>query len=138
MKENEAHPVPIAPGSVITNGLSESSITELQRQIHDEILPKLDSALGNIDAVTISLRNGVFNEQGVRNLQATLSNFATASEDFKGVATQADQFLKNGNEAMGSVKGAAGDLKAFIANLRQHGILFYRDTAPPVPPKKKP
>lgn len=136
MKDNNEHPVPIAPGSVITNGQSESSIAELQRQIHDEILPKLDSALGNIDSVTVSLRNGVFNEQGIRNLQMTLSNFATASADFKGVATQADQFLKNGNDAMGSVKGAAGDLKAFIANLRQHGILFYRDSAPPASPKK--
>jgi phospholipid/cholesterol/gamma-HCH transport system substrate-binding protein len=136
MKELEAHPVPIAPGSVITNGQSESSIAELQRQIHDEILPKLDSALGNIDAVSVSLRNGVFNEQGIRNLQMTLSNFATASDDFKGVAVQAGQFLKNGNDAMGSVKGAAGDLKAFIANLRQHGILFYRDTAPLAPTRK--
>lgn len=136
MKDNDEHPVPIAPGSVITNGQSESSIAELQRQIHDEIFPKLDSALSNIDAVTVSLRSGVFNEQGVRNLQMTLSNFATASADFKGVATRADQFLKNGNDAMGSVKGAAGDLKAFIANLRQHGILFYRDSAPSSSPKK--
>lgn len=136
MKDNDEHHVPIAPGSVITNGQSESSIAELQRQIHDEIFPKLDSALSNIDAVTVSLRSGVFNEQGVRNLQMTLSNFAAASADFKGVATQADQFLKNGNDAMGSVKGAAGDLKAFIANLRQHGILFYRDSAPPSSPKK--
>ena len=30
---------------------------------------------------------------------------------------------------MDSVNGAAGDLKAFIVNLRQHGIIFYRDTA---------
>lgn len=136
MNDEDQHPVPIAPGSVITNGQSESSIAELQRQIHDEVLPKLNSALGNIDAVTLSLRNGVFNEEGVRNLQNTLSNFAIASADFKGVATQADQFLKNGNDAMGSVKGAAGDLKAFIGNLRQHGILFYRDTAPAAPSKK--
>lgn len=136
MKEYIAHPVPIPPGSVITNGLSESSIAELQRQIHDEILPKLDSALGNIDAVSVSLHKEVFNDQGVRNLQTTLSNFATVSADFKGVAKQADLFLKNGNEAMGSVKGAAGDMKAFLANLRQHGILFYRNTAPSAPGKK--
>ena len=136
MRDNDEHPVPIAPGSVISNGQSESSIAELQRQIHDEIFPKLDSALSNIDAVTVSLRNGVFNEQGVRNLQSTLSNLATASADFKGAATQADQFLKNGTDAMGSVKGAAGDLQAFIANLRQHGILFYRDTAPAASAKK--
>lgn len=137
MREDGEHPVPIEPGSIITNGVSESSIAELQRQIHDEILPKLDSALGNIDAVSLSLRNGVFNEQGVRDLQLTLSNFATASSDFRGLAMQAGQFLRNGNEAMGSVKGAAGDLKAFVANLRQHGILFYRDTAPSALPARQ-
>jgi len=129
MREDNTHPVAIAPGSVIPDGQSESSIAELQRQIHDEVLPKLNAALGNIDAVTVSLKDGVFNAEGIANLQRTLSNCASASSDFKGVAVQANVFLRNGNDAMGSVKGAAGDLKAFIANLRQHGILFYRDTA---------
>jgi hypothetical protein len=42
---------------------------------------------------------------------------------------------------MDSLQGSAVDLKAFIANLKQHGIIFYRDTAPQQPAgplKKKP
>lgn len=140
MREVDPHPVPIPPGSVITNGQSESSIAELQRQIHDEILPKLGSALGNIDAVSETLRNDIFNKQGVENLQTTLGNLAVASSEFKEAAGEAGSFLKKGNSAMGSLQASSVDLKAFIANLKQHGIIFYRDTAPeqaPGPVKKR-
>jgi phospholipid/cholesterol/gamma-HCH transport system substrate-binding protein len=136
MQDSEAHPVPIPPGTVITNGQSESSIAELQRQIHDEVLPKLSTALGNIDAVSATLRNDVFNQQSVKNLQATIANFrttsdalASASGEIQGVVGQANTFLKKGNAAMDSVQGATGDLKAFLGNLRQHGIIFYRDSS---------
>ncbi len=148
MSDDAVNQRPIAPGSVITNGLSESSIAELQRQLHDEILPKLDNALVNIGEVSESLRKDVFNAEGIKNLQATLANFRTTSESLstssgqiKGVADQANLFLKKGNFAMDSVTGAAGDMKAFMTNLRQHGVIFYRDTAPlpsSGPLKKKP
>jgi len=145
MNEMTPNPVPIVPGSVIKNGQSESSIAELQRQMHDEILPKLSSALDNIDAVSQSLRKDIFNKQGVENLQATLANFHTASDSLaavsgqiQGVVDQTSTFLRKGNETMDSAKGAAGDLKAFISNLRQHGIIFYRDTAPGIGPRKQP
>jgi len=145
MNDEVLNPIPISPGSVIKNGLSESSIAELQRQMHDEILPKLSSALGNIDAVSQSLRKEVFNKEGVENLQATLANFHTASDSLatvsgqiQGIVNQTGTFLKKGNETMDSAQGAAGDLKAFIANLRQHGIIFYRDTALDSAPRKKP
>lgn len=136
MKDDAIDQKPIAPNTVITNGLSESSFAELQRQIHDEILPKLDTALSNIDSVSASLKNKIFDEQGVKNIQATLANFRTTSEtlasssaQIKGVTDQANLFLRKGNSAMDSVNGAAGDFKAFVVNLRQHGIIFYRDTA---------
>ena len=138
MDDNNVNPKPIAPGTVVKNGQSESSIAELQRQVHDEILPKLSTALDNIDAVSKSLRDDVFNKQGVQDLQTTLSNFRTTSEamasssgELKDVMNQANIFLKKGNSAMDSVQGATGDLKAFVANLRQHGIIFYKDSASP-------
>jgi len=130
MSDSITDPQPIPPGSVVSNGISESSITELQRQVHDEILPKLGIALDNIDAVSQALRKDVFNKEGVANLQQTLGNLAVASTEFKSAAEEAGVFLKKGNVAMDSVKGAAGDLNAFIANLKQHGIIFYRDTTP--------
>ncbi len=134
----------IPPNSVITNGVSESSIAELQRQLHDEILPKLDSALTDISSVSGVLRNKVFNEEGVKNLQATITNFRITSEalaassgQIKNVTDQANLFLKKGTMAIDSVNGSVGDLKVFIANLRQHGIIFYRDTSNAGPIKKK-
>jgi len=66
----------------------------------------------------------------VENLQATIGNLATASSEFKAAAGNAGSFLRKGNVAMDSLQGSAIDLKAFIANLKQHGIIFYRDTAP--------
>ena len=145
MNDSITDPHPISRGSVIKNGLSESSIAELQRQMHDEILPKLSSALDNIDAVSRSLSKDIFNKEGVKNLQATLANFhttsdalAAASGQIKGIANQTTLFLRKGNETMDSAKGAVGDLKAFIANLRQHGVIFYRDTASAYGPRKQP
>jgi phospholipid/cholesterol/gamma-HCH transport system substrate-binding protein len=141
MGDNITDPKAIPPGSVVTNGISESSIAELQRQVHDEILPKLSTALENIDVVSEALRNSVFNKEGVANLQVTLGNLAVASSDFKTAAGEAGTFLKKGNAAMDSLQGATVDLKAFIQNLKQHGIIFYRDTAPvgnPGPLKKQP
>lgn len=144
MSEDALNQKAIAPDSVITNGLSESSIADLQRQLHDEILPKLNDALANIDSVSGSLKNKVFNDEGIKNLQATLVNFRTTSEtlaasstQIKGVTDQANFFLKKGNSAMDSMNAAVDDLKPFIINLRQHGILFYRDTASADAPVKK-
>lgn len=144
MSEDALDQKAIAPDTVITNGLSESSITDLQRQLHDEILPKLNDALANIDSVSGSLKNKVFNDEGIKNLQATLVNFRTTSEtlaasstQIKGVTDQANFFLKKGNSAMDSMNAAVDDLKPFIINLRQHGILFYRDTASSDGPVKK-
>jgi len=143
MSEDAAGRKPIPPNSVITNGISESSIAELQRQIHDEILPKLDSALGNIDGVSKTLRDEIFNEQGVKNFQVTLANLRTASDalaassgEIRNITSQATVFLKKGNDTMDTARGVADDLKAFITNLRQHGIIFYRDTAPVGAPRK--
>ena len=137
MDDSILNPKPIAPGTIVKNGQSESSIAELQRQLHDEILPKLSSALYNIDAVSRSLHEDVFNKQGVQNLQVSLAHFRTTSDalasssgELKDVMTQANVFLKKGNAAMDSVQGATGDLKAFVSNLRQHGIIFYKNSAP--------
>lgn len=125
----------IAPGSVV-KGQRSSSVEDLERQV-SEVLPKVDDAVENINAITERLKNEVFNEEGVKNLQITLANFRTTSDalaassgQIKNIASQANVFFKKGNETMDAAKGATGDLKAFIANLRQHGIIFYRDTAP--------
>jgi ABC-type transporter Mla subunit MlaD len=134
MSDNALNQQPIAPGSVV-QGERASSLADLQRQI-GEVLPRVYDAVENINVITEGLKKDVFNDQGIKNLQATLANFRTASDalaassgQLKGLTSQTSLFLKKGNATMDAADGAAVDLKAFITNLRQHGIIFYRDTA---------
>ena len=80
----------------------------------------------------------------MKNLQVTMANFRTTSDalvsasgQIKGITSQATTFLKKGNETMDSARSTTTDLKAFILNLRQHGIIFYKDTAPDGSPRKQ-
>lgn len=141
MSESALNQKPLPPGAVV-QGLRASSMADLQQQI-GEVIPKIDGALENINVITARLKNEVFNEQGVKNLQVTLSNFRTTSDalaassgQIKSITTEANMFIKKGNETMDSAKGAAVDLKAFIANLRIHGVLFYRDSASSAGPRR--
>ena len=135
MSEAALNQKPIPHGAVV-QGVRSSSMADLQKQI-GEVLPKVYDAVENINVISERLKKDVFNKEGVENLQSILRNFRTTSEtlasssgQIKGVTDQASLFLKKGNAAMDSANGAAGDLKVFIGNLRQHGIIFYRDTAP--------
>ena len=140
MSEAALNQKPI-PHDAVVQGSRASSMADLQQQI-SEVIPKVDDAVENINVITSRLKKEVFNEQGVKNLQVTLSNFRTTSDalaassgQIKNITSEANVFIRKGNETMDSAKGAAVDLKAFIANLRQHGVLFYRDTAPSPPPR---
>ena len=132
---------PIPHGAVV-QGSRASSMADLQQQIA-EVMPKIDGAVESINVIATRLKKDVFNEQGVKNLQVTLSNFRTTSDalaassgQIKSITSEANVFIRKGNETMDSAKGAAVDLKAFITNLRQHGVLFYRDTAPSATPRR--
>jgi phospholipid/cholesterol/gamma-HCH transport system substrate-binding protein len=124
----------MAPGAVV-KGLRESNIADLQAQI-GEIVPKIDQVVSNINAVTERLNKDLFNKKGIAELQESLANihqttavFAKSSEQIGNIFNQASLFLSKGTATMDSAKDATDDLKAFIENLRHHGIIFYRDTA---------
>ena len=117
----------IAPNSVI-QGERESNIADLQRQV-GEIVPKIDHVVSNINAITDHLNKDIFNKKGVNEMQESISNIHAATAQIDGVLHQTATFLNKGNQAMDSAKGAADDMKAFLNNLRHHGIIFYRDTA---------
>jgi len=124
----------LPPGAVLS-GQRESNIADLQQQV-GEIVPKIDQVVSNIDTITGHLKNDLFNKKGITEIQESLSNirqatatFATSSKQIEGVIKDTSVFLHKGNETMDSAKAASDDLKAFINNLRHHGIIFYRDTA---------
>lgn len=124
----------LAPNAVV-QGQRESNLADLEEQI-GEILPKVNQVVGNISTITERLKTGVFNEKGVNHLQESLANihettdaFASSSKQLDDLMGQATIFLDNGNKTMKMANGATEDLKLFLANLRRHGIIFYRDTA---------
>ncbi|PYM05554.1 MAG: hypothetical protein DMF15_15555, partial [Verrucomicrobia bacterium] len=56
-------------------------------------------------------------------------------------ATQLMREATNGNGLLASLikdSDMARDLRALVANLRAHGVLFYRDSAPKVVPSPSP
>ena len=117
----------LPPGSVV-EGMREANIADLQRQV-GEIMPKVERAVNNITQITDTFKKDIFNKKGVADIQNSLANIAAASKQAEQAMSDASIFVKKGNETMDSAKGAANDLKAFISNLRQHGVIFYRDTA---------
>ncbi len=117
----------LPPGSVV-EGMREANIADLQRQV-GEIMPKVERAVNNITQITETFKKDIFNKKGVKDIQDSLSNIAAASQQAEKAMADATLFVKKGNETMDSAKGAANDLKAFISNLKQHGIIFYRDSA---------
>ena len=124
----------LLPNAVV-QGEREASIADLQQKIGD-IMPKVEKAVGNINLITEKLKSDVFNKKNISDIQQTLSNIHQAtdtlvvsSKKVGDVIQDTSLFLKRGNETMSAAKGAADDLKAFINNLRHHGIIFYRDTA---------
>ena len=118
----------VIPHNAVLQGERESSIADLQQQI-GTIMPKVEKAVGNINLITERLKSDIFNKKGITEMQQTLSNVHLTTENLADSSKQVGAFLKKGNETMDSAKGAANDLKAFIENLRHHGIIFYRDTA---------
>jgi phospholipid/cholesterol/gamma-HCH transport system substrate-binding protein len=124
----------LPPGAVVT-GVREANIADLQRQV-GEIVPKVERAMNNITQLTETFKKDVFNKKGIQEIQDSLANIrqttasaVVASHQAERVMTDADLFLKKGSETMDAAKGAADDLKGFIRNLKQHGIIFYRDTS---------
>jgi phospholipid/cholesterol/gamma-HCH transport system substrate-binding protein len=104
-----------------TNALSESS-------------KKLDGVITKADETMASAK------KDADDLQGTI---AEARKTFSS-ATQLVRDATNGKGLLGTLVNdstLAGDLRALVANLRAHGVLFYRDsaakTAPSPPPRHR-
>lgn len=118
----------VLPPNSVVEGMREANIADLQRQV-GEIMPKVEKAVSNITQITETFKKDIFNKKGVKDIQDSLDNIAAASQQAERVMADATIFVKKGNETMDSAKVAAVELKGFISNLKQHGIIFYRDTA---------
>ena len=92
---------------------------------------KLDGVVDKADATMTSAKKDVDDLQGA---------IGEAHKTFS-AATQLMREATNGNGLLASLikdSDMARDLRALVANLRAHGVLFYRDSAPKVVPSPSP
>jgi len=114
-----------------------------EKVMSDENLASLESALKNIDEAGRAVSEGASGLEplltegraAVAKLGPTLDKFGAAAESFKGAGDElrgvADEF--RGGDGLAAAFLADPELRdelaALIANLRRHGVLFYKDTA---------
>jgi phospholipid/cholesterol/gamma-HCH transport system substrate-binding protein len=123
-----------------------------------DLIADLRNTVKNINAVVTKLDQSVLSKKELDSVSATIKNLQTTSGELAKSSGRFDSLLKSGQETMDSAKKAADalheltdqartgkgmlgtlvsnremaeNLRAFILNLRKHGILWYKDTQMP-------
>jgi len=123
-----------------------------------DLIADLRNTVKNINAVVTKLDQSVLSKSELESVSATIKNLQTTSGKLAESSGRFDSLLKSGQETMDSGKKAADalreltdqartgkgmlgtlvsnremadNLRAFILNLRKHGILWYKDTQKP-------
>lgn len=120
------------PGELITGqrtgGLDEltSKGNQMIDTLNTDILRKLSTELDEIKTATASINQELLNKKNLSNLEDTLANLKTASEDFSKASKDLDLMVAKSQEAVDSAKltlktvdGAAGDLRLGIGDFRK-------------------
>ncbi len=111
-----------------TGGLDEltSKGSQLMDTLNTEILRKLSTELDDIKTATTSINADVLNKKNLGNLEDTLANLKSATEEFSKATHDLDLVVARGQEtmdtaksAMKTVDGAAGDLRLTLGDYRK-------------------
>jgi phospholipid/cholesterol/gamma-HCH transport system substrate-binding protein len=122
------------------------------RRLNEEALSpaaieNLKASLSNLHETTGSLAESSKKLDGViGKADSAMDSAKKAAENLQSTIAEARKVLQSATQGKGllatllSNQELANDLRALIANLRAHGVLFYRDTAPKinVNPQSKP
>jgi ABC-type transporter Mla subunit MlaD len=140
----------------------DKAITKLNEEALSQTnLDNIKAAVQNLNTVTTSLSTSIQKVDGVLDkASGVMDSTKKATDDLPAAIADARKTIQAATELIekaGTGKGAlatllsnqefANDLRALIANLRSHGVLFYRDSAakveaptkterPQNPPKK--
>src|SRR5438128_479520 len=158
----------IKPNSYIS-GARETGIDDLTSE-GGALIGDLRGVVQKIDGAVTHLNENVLSKETTENLKSSVAHlneattaFAESSKKLGGVVDKADSAMDSTRKAADDLqkvmssatqgKGLlaalltnqelANDLRALVTNLREHGILFYRDTAAKVgsnatpPPKPR-
>jgi len=123
-----------------------------------DLIADLRTTVKNINTVVEKLDRTVLSQSELESISATVKNLQTTTGKLAESSGRFDSLLKSGQETMDSAKKAsdefrslaqqahtgrgvlgmlisnremANNLRAFILNLRKHGILWYKDTQKP-------
>jgi phospholipid/cholesterol/gamma-HCH transport system substrate-binding protein len=120
------------PGELIagqrTGGLDDLTTkgSQMIDTLNQEILRKLSAELDEIKTATRSINDDVLNKKNLVNLQETLANLKTATDQFSKatqdldlVVTKAQEAVDSAKGTMKTVDGAAGELKLALGDYRK-------------------
>lgn len=135
----------LEPGSTVI-GQRETGIEDLTRD-SAALMADVRKAVATVNSALERLDKTALSEESLEDLRQTLANLKKGSEGFANI----DQTSKDLQAAAGDARRimsaartgpgplammlndgqAATDLKALIANLRRHGVLWYKDSTQP-------
>lgn len=132
----------LEPGSVV-EGQRETGIEDLTRD-SAELMADIRKAVKTVNTTLERLDSTALSEESLNDLRQTLANLKTGSEGFANInqttkdlqaaAADARKLMSSARTGSGPLpmmlndRQTANDLKALIANLRRHGVLWYKDS----------
>lgn len=164
VKMPPGQPAGFLPHDATVTGAGESGLQDLTRE-GGALVSDLRGVVQKIDTTVTRLNEDVLTKNSAENLKSSITHlndataaFAESSKKLGGVIDKADSAMDSAKKAADDLekvlssatqgKGLlaalltnpelAGDLRALVANLRAHGVLFYRDTAAKVEPSATP
>src|SRR5437764_3312908 len=144
------------PPNAYIDGTRETGIDDLTRE-SGALVTDLRGTVQKLNQETLSAENMQNLKSSMEHLNQATSALAESSKKLDGVIEQADSTMASARKAADNLqkvlraaregKGlvatllnndqVANDLRALISNLREHGVLFYRDTAAGAKPPTK-
>lgn len=137
----------LEPGSIV-EGQRETGIEDLTRD-SAALMADVRKAVATVNTTLERLDKTALSEESLQDLRQTLANLKKGSEGFANIdqtskdlqaaAADARRLMSAARTGSGPLpmmlndRQAATDLKALIANLRRHGVLWYKDS--PKPPR---
>ena len=154
-------PTGYIPKNAFIEGTRETGFDDLTRDggalVNDlrGTVQRVDTTLNRLNQDTLSNANIQNLKSSMENLNRATGALAESSKKLDGVIEQADSTMASAQKAADNLqkvlhaaaqgKGMVAallndqqltsDLRALITNLREHGVLFYRDTAAQTQPK---
>ena len=146
------------------NGTRETGIDDLTRE-GGALVGDLRGVVQKIDTTMTRLNEEMLSKQTAENFKSSVAHLNEATGAFAESAKKLGPVVEKADSAMDSTKKAAddlqkvmasatqgkgllaalltnqelaSDLRALVANLRAHGVLFYRDTAAKIDNTAKP